>query len=53
MYASRIIEDNPGLMNLTIDQVQKITPQIIECIFRKVTYCFEPCRDIGNHHVEQ
>jgi hypothetical protein len=48
----RRIGDLAELRNRIIDAVQKITPQMLESVFRETIYRFEPYRDNDVRHVE-
>ena len=45
VYTGRRIGDLAKLSNRIFDAVQKITPQMLESVFRETIYCFELCRD--------
>lgn len=49
----KIIDVIPELINLVTDSFLKITPQMLESVFLKPSYCFKLCRDIDGHQVEQ
>ena len=52
VYTGRGIGDLVELRNRVIDAVQKITPQMLESVFRETIYRFELCRDADGRHVE-
>jgi hypothetical protein len=52
VYTGRRIGDLAELRNRIIDAVQKITPQMLESVFREKIYRFELCTDDDGRHVE-
>ena len=52
VYTGRRIGDLAELLNRIIDAVQKITPQMLESVFRETIYRFELCRDNDGRHVK-
>jgi hypothetical protein len=52
VYTDRGIVDLAELRNRIIDAVKKITPQMLESVFRGIIYRFELCRDADGRHVE-
>jgi hypothetical protein len=52
VYTGRIVDDLAKLRNRIIDAVQKITPQMLESVFRETIHRFELCRDTDGRHVE-
>jgi hypothetical protein len=52
VYTGRRIGDLAELQNHIIDVVQKITPRMLESVFRETIHRFEICRDTDGRHVE-
>jgi len=52
VYTGKRTGNLAELRNRIIDAVQKITPQILESVFRETIYRFELCRDTDGRHVE-
>jgi len=52
VYTGRRIGDLAEPRNRIIQAFQKITPQMLESVFRETIYRFEVCRDNDGRHVE-
>ena len=52
VYTGRRIGDLAEIRNPIIDAVQKITPQMLESVFRETIYRFEFCIDTDGRQVE-